>query len=442
MHAPRRGAIEIVEDAVIVVDDAGRIISTSDARTPDGSAAVAHFAAAERLTTLTPRQFLLPGLVDLHIHAPQFPQLGKALDRPLAEWLNDYTFPLEARFADTAYAAPIYGALVDTLLANGTTTAVYFATRHLEASRLLAEICLAKGQRAIVGRVAQDDPAQCPEYYRDPSPEAAIAETSAFISQLRALPGNGAARILPAITPRFIPACSDALLRGLGDLAAAMRCHIQTHCSESDWEHGFVLDRCGVSDAAALDGFGLLTRRSILAHGNLLSPGDLDRIAGAGAGIAHCPLSNFFFARAVLPVRAALQRGVNVGLGTDIAGGASASLFDSVRFAVVASRALESGVDPRRPPAERGVAGSRIDFAEAFWLATAGGGNVLDLPIGLFRPGYEFDAMIIDPDAPGSNLQVFAEDSGEDVLQKTLNGVTRANIVAVFVAGAIVQGAA
>jgi guanine deaminase len=442
MHAPRRGAIEISDDAALVIDAAGRIVSASDAAAPDGAAAIAQFAAAGRLTTLAPRQFLLPGLVDLHIHAPQFPQLGKALDRPLAEWLHAYTFPLEARFSDTAFAGRVYASLVETLLANGTTTAAYFATRHLASSKILAETCLAKGQRALVGRVAQDDPAQCPAYYRDPSPEIAVAETSAFIDHLRAMPGNESALVLPAITPRFIPACSDTLLRRLGDLAGETRCHVQTHCSESDWEHDFVLARCGVSDAAALDGFGLLTRRTILAHGNLLSSGDLDRIAGAGAGIAHCPLSNLFFANAVFPLRAALQRGIHVGLGTDIAGGASPSLFDSARLAVVASRALESGVDSRRPAAERGVPGARIDFAESFWLATAGGGIALDLPVGLFRPGYAFDAMIIDPDATGSNLNVFAEDSGEDVLQKTLNGVTRTNIVAVFVDGAIVHGSA
>jgi guanine deaminase len=440
MHAPRRGAIEIFDDAVVVVDAAGRIVSVDDATSPVGMAAIVRFGAAGELTTLAPSQFLLPGLVDLHIHAPQFPQLGKALDRPLAEWLNDYTFPLEARFYDLVYAERIYASLVETLLANGTTTAVYFATRHLEASKILAEICLVKGQRAVVGRVAQDE--QCPEYYRDPSPAVAVAETSGFIEHLRALPGNGAARVLPAITPRFIPACSDALLQGLGDLAAMTRCHIQTHCSESDWEHDFVLARCGISDAAALDGFGLLTRRTVLAHGNLLSPGDLDRIAGAGTGIAHCPLSNFFFADAVFPLRAALERGVHVGLGTDIAGGASALLLDSARMAVVASRALESGVDQRRRPAERGVPGSRIGFAEAFWLATAGGGIVLDLPIGLFRPGYAFDALIVDPEAPGSNLRIFAEDSGTDILQKTVNGATRANIAAVFVDGRLVHGAA
>jgi guanine deaminase len=442
MHAPQRGAIEIIDDAVIIIDAAGRIIAATNTAAPDGPATAAQFAAAGRLTTLAPRQFLLPGMVDLHVHAPQFPQLGKALDRPLAEWLHVHTFPLEARFADLDYARRIYASLVETLLANGTTTAAYFATRHLAATKILAETCLAKGQRALVGRVAQDDPAQCPADYRDPSPAVAIIETGEFIEHLRALPGNAAARVLPAITPRFVPACSDALLRGLGDLAGKAQCHVQTHCSESDWEHDFVLARCGISDAAALDGFGLLTRRTILAHGNLLSSGDLDRIAGAGAGIAHCPLSNFFFADAVFPLRAALRRGVHVGLGTDIAGGASASLFDSARLAVVASRALESGVDPRRPAAERGVPDQRIDFAEAFWLATAGGGIALDLPIGLFRPGYAFDALIIDPDAPGSNLRLFAEDRGEDVLQKTLNGVARTNITAVFVDGEIVHGAA
>ena len=103
-------------------------------------------------------QVLLPGLVDLHVHAPQFPQLGMALDIPLEDWLQVHTFPLESRYADLAFAEAVYTRLVETLLAHGTTTALYFATIHLPATQRLAEICLALGQRALVGRVGMDHP--------------------------------------------------------------------------------------------------------------------------------------------------------------------------------------------------------------------------------------------------------------------------------------------
>ncbi len=109
-----------------------------------------------------------------------------------------------------------------------------------------------------------------------------------------------------------------------------------------------MLDRCGRSDTAALDSFGLLSRRTILAHGNFVGDADIALIRARGSGIAHCPLSNVYFSDAVFPLRKILQQGVNVGLGTDIAGGASPSILENARHAVIASRLLESGVSPRR----------------------------------------------------------------------------------------------
>ena len=117
-------------------------------------------------------------MVDCHVHAPQYPQLGLALDRPLEVWLDTYTFPLEARYADLGFAAPRYEALVDDLLALGTTTALYFATVHLDASKLLADICIDKGQRALIGKVVMDHPESCPDYYRDASAETALADNA------------------------------------------------------------------------------------------------------------------------------------------------------------------------------------------------------------------------------------------------------------------------
>jgi guanine deaminase len=430
LHAPAPDRLEILRDALIVVGDDGGIVAIRPADEAEP------FRAAGRLVTLQPGQYLLPGLVDLHVHAPQWPQLGQALDVPLEEWLQKYTFPLESRYADLAFARPVYEALVAGLLAQGTTTALYFATIHLPATQLLAEICLRRGQRALIGRVAMDDPGQCPDYYRDPSADAAESETRAFIDHVRAMPGNAAGLIRPAITPRFIPSCTDDLLTRLGALARETGCHVQTHCSESDWEHGYVLDRCGVTDTAALSGFGLLTRRTILAHGNFLGDDDLALIRRAGAGVAHCPLSNIYFANAVFPLRHALNQGVHVGLGTDIAGGASASIFDSARMAVAASRSLEGGVDGRLPPDRRGRPGSRIGALEAFWLATAAGGVALDLPIGLFRAGYQFDAIVIDASGAAGGLRIDPHDADDDMLQKIVYRAGRAEIRQVWVSGA------
>jgi guanine deaminase len=440
LHAPRRDDLELLRDALIVLGDDGRIASVHAQPSAVRDRLVQRFSADDALVRLRADQYLLPGLVDLHIHAPQWPQLGKALELPLEEWLQAHTFPLEARYADTAYARAVYGDLVTALLANGTTTAVYFASLHLPATQILADVCLAKSQRALIGRVAMDDAQLCPAYYCDSSAQHAVEETRAFIEYVRALPGNHPRLIQAVITPRFIPACSDDLLRRLGALAAESGCHIQTHCSESDWEHEFVLHRCGRTDTQALAGFGLLSRRSILAHGNFLSDADLATIAEHGAVVAHCPLSNVYFSDAVFPLRRALAQGVHVGLGTDIAGGASPSILENIRQGVIASRTLESGVDAHQSRAERRRPHSRVDLPTVFWLATAGAGLALDLPVGVFREGFEFDSVLIDAGAPDSNLRIDGRDTAHEILQKIVYHAARANIRTVWVAGRCVHG--
>jgi guanine deaminase len=434
LHTPTRGQIEFLRGALIEVDAGGAIQGIHREKTPQAAGVAARHRAAGSLVTLEAHEYLLPGLVDLHIHAPQWPQLGLALDLPLEEWLQACTFPLEARYGDTGYAQRVYESLVDALLANGTTTAVYFGSIHLAATQTLADICLRRSQRALIGRVAMDDPGQCPDYYRDPDAGTAEAETRSFIGYVRSMPGNQSGLVLPVITPRFIPSCTDELLRGLGRLAEDTGCHVQTHCSESDWAHEFVLARFGVTDTTALERFGLLSRRTILAHGNFIDGPDVATLLEAGAGIAHCPLSNVYFSDAVFPLRRMLDQGVHVGLGTDISGGASPSILENARHAVIASRSLESGVDPKLSRKLRRSPESRIDAATAFWLATAGGGIALDLPIGVFQEGYQFDAVVLDGRTPDSNLHLEESAAPEEVLQKIVYHATRADIKEVWVA--------
>jgi guanine deaminase len=433
LHAPERGRLECLKDALIVVAADGAISAVYEAESAAAGAAAARLAQGGNLVTLGPQHWVLPGMVDLHVHAPQWPQLGEALDLPLEDWLQKFTFPLESRYADTAFARQVYESLVANLLANGTTTAMYFATLHLEATKALAEICLRRSQRALIGRVAMDNPQQCPDFYRDASAESAERETREFIGYVRGLPGSQGL-IYPVITPRFIPSCTDDLLVRLGKLAQQSGCHVQTHCSESDWQHHYVLERCGRTDTAALDAFGLLSRRTVLAHGNFVDDADAAVIGARGAGIAHCPLSNVYFSDAVLPLRRILDAGVHVGLGTDVAGGASPSVLENARHALINSRLLESGVDARVKRAERRQPDSRIDATTAFWLATSGGGIALDLPLGVFAPGYQFDACVLDVAAANSNLRVAERDLPETVLQKVIYGASRANISQVWVA--------
>ena len=262
----------------------------------------------------------------------------------------------------------------------------------------------------------------------------ALAHAGALIDYITRRGANDLIR--PVVTPQFIPSCTDATLAGLAEIGRASRCHIQTHCSESDWQHGYAFARFGRSDAESLDRFGLLSRHTILAHAPLLSDGDMGLVSERGSGIAHCPLSNVYFSNAVFPLKAALARGLRVGLGTDIAGGPSASLLDSLRMSVAGSRMLEEGVDPALPAARRGRPGARIDWRTAFFLATAGGADVLDIPVGRFAPGNKLDAIVVDTQADAGTVRIFEEiDTLEDVLSKILHTACRRNIASVFVAG-------
>lgn len=433
-HVPTPDALEILQQMVISVDEDGTILDVVAADSQQGRAIVDAAARVERLSST---QRFLPGLVDLHLHAPQWPQLGTGLDLPLDRWLFDYTFPLEARYADEAFAESVYGHMVPTLLAHGTTTVVYHASVHERATAILAEHCVAHGQRAFVGRVAMDHPEGTPEWYRDVSAAAGIEASHRSIEEIWAIGGHGhTALVQPIITPRFIPACSDELLGGLGELAASSRVRVQTHCSESDWEHHYVLERHGVSDTESLRRFGLIRPHTVLAHGDHLGDDDLDTIAAFGAGVAHCPLSNSYFANAVFPVRRALARGAGVGLGTDVAGGASPSLLFQCAMAVTVSRMLEDGVDPTVPAAVRGTSGSRIDIVTAFHLATAGGADVLGIPVGRFEVGQQFDAIVIDTEGSMSGMRQWDDvDDETRLFEKIVRLSGPGDIAAVWVAG-------
>jgi guanine deaminase len=441
IHTPVFGEVEVVADALVRVDSNGQILSVQNPASDSYDENLRTARASNALIELSNKQYLLPGLVDLHVHAPQWPQLGKALQLPLYDWLQKCTFPLEAKYADLEFARRNYESLVENLLANGTTTATYFGTIHLEATSLLADICLHKGQRALIGKVAMDNPDECPDFYRDQSTASALDETRALIEYIRNLEDNESGRVLPAVTPRFIPGCTDEMLEGLGGIANEYDCHVQTHCSESDWEHNYVIARHGVNDTQSLDGFRLLTDKTVLAHSNLINDEDMATIKMRNSGIAHCPLSNVYFSNAVFPARKALDAGLNIGLGTDIAGGPSPGILHNCRAAVNSSRFLEEGVNPTVPAIGRGTPNSRINYLEAFWMATIGGAKTLGLNVGQFAEGYQFDAIVIDANVADSNLHLWEDtDSSQDLLQKIVYGAERCNITKVWVEGKLLKG--
>ncbi|GIU41460.1 hypothetical protein TUM4438_05800 [Shewanella sairae] len=231
-HCPTKGDFEYAQQALIQVNNQGTIVSVTTETDADFQAQVSTLSSNNQLIELSSTQYLMPGMVDLHVHAPQFQQAGKGLDLPLYDWLQDYTFPLEAKFADMDFTKQIYPSLVKSLLANGTTSAVYFATIHKDSSVELARECLKQGQRGFVGKVNMDEASQCPPFYIEHSTTEALKETEQFVQEVIALEGNEQQLVSPVLTPRFVPSCTSEMLQGLGELAQKYQCHVQTHCSE------------------------------------------------------------------------------------------------------------------------------------------------------------------------------------------------------------------
>ena len=434
-HSPTYGDIEFLEHAILLVSDNG-IISEIIRKEDENYQQILNQYSRESNFIDFKDKVLLPGFIDLHIHAPQWPQAGLALDDELSHWLNSFTFPLESKYKDINYAREVYTNLVKKLLANGTTSAMYFGTIHNESTLELAKICANLGQRGFVGKVVMDDETMNPDFYRDNSTKEAIENTEKFIIDVQTLAKDVFQGVYPVITPRFVPSCTDNALLELGKLAKKYNCYIQSHCSESDWEHNFVIDRFGKRDSEVLDQFGLLTDKSIMAHGNFIDSDDADIFKKKKSSVCHCPISNSYFANAVFPVNQLKKQGLNICLGTDISGGFSPSLYDNIKHSVMASRMLNDGVDNKLSADNRGTNNARVSVFEAFYLATTGGGEALKLPLGIFKEGYICDFQVIDINSPNNKLPNFL-DNEEDkhLLQKILYLSTSENIREVWVQG-------
>ncbi len=425
--------IKYMHNTLICIDEMGiikKIICEDDI---DFNQKCKEYEQSGQLKVLEENQIILPGFVDLHIHAPQWAQSGTALDQPLEVWLNEYTFPLEAKFKDLEFAKEVYDDVVEVTLKNGTTSAVYFATVDKEPSMLLAKICGEKGQRGFVGKVAMDDPLGCPVYYKDETAEESIKTTEEFIQEVISIQDNYKQKVYPVITPRFIPTCTNESLKGLGELAKTYDVHIQTHVSESDWAHGFVKEKMGKNDAIAINDFGLMNDKTMVAHAPFLEEEDVKIMAEKQSTIAHCPLSNAYFANSALPVKDFTNKGINIGLATDISGGYSPSMYSAIRQAVVSSKMLNDGVNPALNADVRGRKDSSLTLNNALYLATVAGGKALKMPIGKFETGYIFDAQIVDTK---ENIpQFYKEKHEEDLLHKVLLLAQTNNIKEVWVQG-------
>ncbi len=430
-------SVKYIESGIILFDTSGMITDIVELQDPAYDNIKNEMVQEGCLRVLDDSEVILPGFVDLHIHAPQWVQAGLALDRPLEVWLNEYTFPLEAKFKDLSFSKRVYQDIVSTTLKNGTTTAVYFATVDRKSSILLAKVCGDLGQRGLVGKIAMDDESNCPEYCIDSSARVAKQETESFIQEMLELKNQYIQKVYPVVTPRFVPSCTTECLIEMGKLAKKYDVHVQTHSSESDWAHQYSKDMYGMTDLETLYNFGLISRKSLIAHAPFLEDDDLRLMVETGCTIAHSPLSNAFFANSVLPVCQFKDAGVSIGLATDISGGYSPSMYQAIRQAVISSRMLEGGVDPSLSSQTRGRKKSSITFNNAFYLATVAGGEALDLSIGKLEKGFSMDIQVVKID---SNIpRYFEEARSEDLLHKILLLAESSNVAEVWVQGVQVK---
>ncbi|KAI9689984.1 MAG: hypothetical protein M1822_009866 [Bathelium mastoideum] len=414
--------------------------------------------------------FFFPGFVDTHIHASQYPNAGIFGKSTLLDWLDTYTFPMESSFASLARARQVYTRVVARTLAHGTTTAAYYATVHVPATNLLADLCHARGQRAFIGRVCMDTPL-APEHYRDPSPAAAIAATEATNAHIAKLDPHHDL-LTPILTPRFAPSCTADTLAALANLHRETGLPIQTHLAENQPELALVrrLFPDAPSYTHVYDAAGLLTPRTVLAHAVYVAPAERKLIAERGSAVAHCPVSNTALASGAARVRRLMADGVTVGLGTDVSGGFSASVLVAAREAVLVSRlvAVEEGEaraaddesaeaqegkgkGTKGDGAEKGKESAKLMDPEVLWMATRGGAKALGLQerIGGFEVGMEWDAQMVvlggvaeDGEVEGGvegAVDVFGWESWEERISKWLYNGDDRNTLAVWVKGRLVH---
>ena len=320
---------------------------------------------------------IVPGFVDTHIHYPQTEMIG-AYGEQLLAWLNQYTFPVEAQYHCADHAAAMSAFFLQQLLANGTTSALVFGTVHPQSVEALFSAAAALEMRLIAGKVMMDRHA--PDALLE-SPEQSYADTRALIARW-----HGRGRLNYALTPRFAPTSSPALLSKVQQLRQEFPdVWLHTHLSENPQEVAWVKSLFPQYEGY-LDVYHqhqLTGRRSLFAHCLHLEDREWQCLHDTDSAIAFCPTSNLFLGSGLFNLQRSWQQGVKIGIGTDIGAGTTFNMLQTLGEAYKVGQLQQY----------------RLSAAEAFYHATLGGAHALDLheQIGNFAPGKEADFVVIDP---------------------------------------------
>ena len=323
---------------------------------------------------------IIPSFTDLHVHAPQYPNRGIAMDLLLSDWLNEYTFKLEAKYKDQEFARKVYAAFVDDLIKHGTMHASIFATIHNEATDILVDCLEEKGIPSFVGKVNMDK--DSPSFLVETTEES-LKDTERFLKKHQ---GNKYAK--PILTPRFAPTCSFELLKKLGELANKYKVGTQTHIVESLWEKEeakkcFEGCRC---DMQIYKDAGLLKHKPfIAAHFIYPSEEDIALLKECDGYAVTCPDATTNVIAGIMQTGKLMDLGMNLAIGSDISAGSYMGIYRQVASAVRLSKIKNLYENDNRV----------ITAKEAFYVATKGSGSLFG-KVGSFEEGYDFDALIID----------------------------------------------
>lgn len=365
------GMLETFDDGLLVVNQ-GKIVACGDANT--------------LLPTLAPEirivevrdHIIVPGFVDAHVHAAQLDVIASP-GTDLLDWLERFTFPAEAAFADANYSALIAGLFCDELLRNGTTSAMVFPTVHAASVDALFAAAQARNLRITAGKVLMDR--HCPANLRD-TVETGNADNVALIARW-----HDKGRLRYAVTPRFAVTSSEAQLAAAAQLQHAHDLSMQTHLAENHAEIAEVA-RLFPKARSYLDVYeqhGLLGPTSVFAHGIHLDARDRERLRLSGASIAHCPTSNLFLGSGLMDLRGLIDAGINVALATDVGGGTSFSMLRTMGAAYQIAQ----------------LRGFTPSVALLLYLATLGGAKAMNASteIGNFEAGKDANFVLLNPKA-------------------------------------------